>query len=135
MFRFPGNRYLDSTYAAIAPNSIVSGTEITTTMTLFKKYCPMFAAVHARAKFSNLATDGRPHGLTRNSLFVLNDDTIAHSSGSVVSRPQTSRNVPFSRFSAPVPAPTPGALRRGAGAAVAGLSTVVVMPPSRKLRS
>src|SRR5262249_9433674 len=119
MIRLPGKEYRDRTYAAIAPNSIVSGTEITTTMTLFRKYWPMLAVVHARAKFSNLATDGSPHGLDRNSRLVLNDDTIAHSSGSVVSSPQMSRNVPLSRFSAPAPAPTPGARRRGAGASTA----------------
>src|SRR5262245_37027413 len=101
-------------------------------MTLFTKYCPMLATVHARAKFSKRATAGSPHGLDRNSEFVLNDDRTAHSSGSVVSRPQTSMNVPLSRFSAPAPAPTPGGRCRGLGAWVAGRSIVVVMtaPPA-----
>src|SRR5690625_1163460 len=66
--------------------------EIATTITLLRKYWPMFAADHARAKLSHSRPPGSPTGSVRNSPLVLKADRIAHTSGNVVMIAQKIRN-------------------------------------------
>src|ERR1044072_7957087 len=88
MTRFPGNSNRASTYAAIAPSSIVPISEHPTTRTVLRKKSPMFDLPQARDQLSKCSAEGSPQGEVKISLSVLRLLITAHSSGMVTSSPQ-----------------------------------------------
>src|SRR6185437_8910282 len=86
--RLPLNVYRASTYAAIAPKSMVITRDSATTRTLLTKYCPMWAVRHARSQFCQRSADGSPHGSVRISSSSLNELVTAQINGYAVSTAQ-----------------------------------------------
>src|SRR5438045_7183894 len=70
---------------------MVRVTDTASTVTLLRKYCPMWPWVHARAKLPQRSEPGRPHGSDRISASSLKELATTQTSGTAVTRPQKTR--------------------------------------------
>src|SRR5688500_9099856 len=70
---------------------MVSARAPATTMALLRKYRPMWASFQARDQWEKSSRDGRLQASVRISSSLLNELSVAHSRGNVVSRAQPAR--------------------------------------------